>query len=200
MDWKEKRFDEPWVEGETVSAAIGQGFNLVTPLQLAVAFASIANGGKVLEPRLVRSRFDSQGALVEQPEVVVSDTAPVGERTLAAVRAGLEAVVMDPRGTGGRARVPGWRVAGKTGTAQVVSLKHTEGLGDEIPVKYRDHAWFAAFAPAAAPEIAVVVLAEHSGGGGSVAAPIAGKVIAAWFEGRIAAPRVAGREGERAPD
>jgi len=65
-------------------------------------------------------------------------------------------------------------------------------------VKYRDHAWFAAFAPADAPEIAVVVLVEHGGGGGAVAAPIAGKVIAAWFEGRLPAPRVAGREGDRA--
>ncbi len=198
MDWKERRFGEKWVEGETVSAAIGQGFNLVTPLQLAVSFASLANGGKVLEPRLVRSRFDSQGALVEQPAVKVVGNAPVGESALAAVRGGLEAVVMDPGGTGGRARVPGWRVAGKTGTAQVVSLKHTENLGDEIPVKYRDHAWFAAFAPAEAPEIAVVVLVEHGGGGGAVAAPIAGQVIAAWFEGRVPAPRVAGREGDRA--
>jgi penicillin-binding protein 2 len=183
-EWKKRRFQEPWMEGETLSAAIGQGFNLVTPLQLAVAFAALANGGKVLEPRLVTSRFDDHGALVEQPEVSVRGEVPVDPTHLAVVQEGLEAVVMEPGGTGGRARVPGLSVSGKTGTAQVVSLKHTEGLGDEIPVRYRDHAWFAAYAPSDAPEIVVVVLVEHGGGGGANAAPIAQKVLAQWWRER----------------
>ncbi len=199
-DWKKRRFGEPWVEGETVSAAIGQGFNLVTPLQLAVVYAALANGGRILEPRLVRSRFDSQGTLVEQPGEVVRSQLELSAPVLRAVQGGLEGVVMEPGGTGGRARVPGWRIAGKTGTAQVVSLKHTEGRGDDIPVRYRDHAWFAAIAPVDDPEIALVVLVEHGGGGGAVAAPIAGKVLSAWFDGRVPAERVAGAGGSRAVD
>lgn len=194
-EWKKRRFKEAWMEGETLSAAIGQGFNLVTPLQLAVAFAALANGGQVVQPRLVLSRFDEQGALVEQPEVSLRGEIPVDAAPLAVVRKGLEAVVMEPGGTGGRARVPGLSVAGKTGTAQVVSLKHTEGLGDEIPVRYRDHAWFAAYAPTEEPEIAVVVLIEHGGGGGANAAPIAQKILAEWWKGRNPAA-LAVAEGE----
>lgn len=196
-EWKKRRFKEPWMEGETLSAAIGQGFNLVTPLQLAVAFAAIANGGHVLKPRLVLSRFNEQGALVEQPEVSQRGETLAGAAALAVVQKGLEAVVMEPGGTGGRARVPGLSVAGKTGTAQVVSLKHTEGRGGEIPVRYRDHAWFAAYAPTEAPEIVVVALIEHGGGGGSNAAPIAQKVLAEWWKGRNPAAVAAAETGGR---
>ena len=181
--WKERRFGEPWVEGETVSASIGQGFNLTTPIQLAVAISAIANGGRVLEPRLARSLFDREGGLVDEPPVRERDSVPVDDKHLERVRRALEAVVMEPRGTGGRARVAGARIAGKTGTAQVVSLKHTEGLeDDEVPVRHRDHAWFVAFAPVEEPEIVVVVLAEHSGGGGTAAAPIAQQVLQVFFD------------------
>jgi penicillin-binding protein 2 len=101
---------------------------------------------------------------------------------------GLEAVVEEPGGTGGRGRVPGVRVGGKTGTAQAVGLKHTEDLKEqEIPMRYRDHAWFVTFAPVDAPEIAVAVLNEHGGHGGSAAAPIAQKILARYFEKKRAA-------------
>jgi penicillin-binding protein 2 len=183
-DWKEKRFGEPWMLGETVSAAIGQGFDLVTPLQLAVAYAAVANGGKVMRPRLVLEIDGDDGAVARPAPEVVSrvDVAP---EHLARVRRGLSAVVNAPTGTGRRGRVEGLEVAGKTGTAQVVRLEHTEGLeGDAIPRKYRDHAWFAAFAPAEDAEIVVVVLVEHGGGGGSNAAPVAQKVLSRWFEKR----------------
>ncbi len=183
--WKQRRLAEPWVRGETVSASIGQGFNLVTPLQLAVAFAALANGGRTVEPRLVLRVFDRDGQLVQAPAPSVRRTVPVGDVHLARVRRALEGVVMEPRGTGARARVPGVRVAGKTGTAQVVSLVHTEDVDeDEVPVRHRDHAWFAAFAPADAPEIVVVVLVEHGGGGGAVAAPVAGRILTRYFEKR----------------
>ena len=190
--WKERRFGEVWMKGETVSASIGQGFNLTTPLQLAVAYAAIANGGVILKPRVVLRREGRDGRVVEADAPVVLGQVPVAPEHLALIRDALEAVVAEPHGTGGRARLPGVRVAGKTGTAQVVHLKHTEDLEeDEIPIKYRDHAWFVAFAPVDAAEIVVAVLVEHGGHGGSAAAPIARRVLARYFEKRSV------REGEQ---
>ncbi len=182
-EWKERRFKEPWVEGETVSISIGQGFTLVTPLQLAVGYAAVANGGKVLRPRLVRGRVTRDGSLHAGEPVEVVSRVAVDDIHLRIVRDGLRAVVMDQEGTGKRARVPGLEVSGKTGTAQVVSLKQVEGLeDDEIPRKFRDHALFASYAPSDDPQIVVVVVLEHGGGGGANAAPIAQRVLAAWHE------------------
>ncbi len=181
-EWKERRFREPWVEGETLSAAIGQGFNLTTPMQLAVGYAALANGGKVLRPRLVRGRVTRDGSLHAGEPVEVISRVAIDDIHLREVRDGLRAVVMDQEGTGKRARVPGLEVAGKTGTAQVVGLKKVEGLeDDEIPREFRDHALFASYAPAEDPQIVVVVVVEHGGGGGANAAPIAQRVLAAWY-------------------
>lgn len=184
VEWKERVKKEPWVRGETVSAAIGQGYNLVTPLQLAMAYAALANGGKLWEPRLVLRLEDFEGNVLETREPVLRNTVGLDAAVLDEVRKGLVAVVQGERGTGARAKVEGIEVAGKTGTTQVVSLDLVEGLEeDEIPVRYRDHALFTAFAPAENAEIAVAVLVEHAGeGGGSAAAPIAQKVIAAYFD------------------
>jgi penicillin-binding protein 2 len=183
--WKEKRFREPWMAGETISASIGQGYNLVTPLQLAVAYAAIANGGVVVKPRLVLRQSDSDGRLVDGTPPEPAGRVVVKREYLDLVRTALEGVVEEPHGTGARARVPGVRVAGKTGTAQVVGLKHTDGVDDKnIPFEYRDHAWFVGFAPANAPEIVVAALSEHGGHGGSAAAPIVQKVLARYFEKR----------------
>jgi len=184
-EWKERARHEPWVRGETVSAAIGQGFNLVTPLQLAVVYAAIANGGVIVTPRTVLRLERWTGEVAETRPVRLGREVPVPDDVLETVRRGLTEVVMGERGTGARSRVPGLEVAGKTGTSQVVRLEHLEGLEeDEIPVRYRDHAWFAAFAPADAPEIVVAVLVEHGGSGGAVAAPMAQKVLARWHEKR----------------
>jgi penicillin-binding protein 2 len=183
--WKERRYGEVWMKGETVSVSIGQGFNLTTPMQLAVAYAAIANGGVLLQPRLVLRRRDREGRVVEADAPVVLGHVPVTPAHLALIRDALEAVVGEQHGTGGRARLPDVRVAGKTGTAQVVRLKHTEDLEeDEIPIRYRDHAWFIAFAPVDAAEIVVAALVEHGGHGGSAAAPIARRVLARYFEKR----------------
>ena len=183
--WKERRFSEPWVRGETVSAAIGQGFNLATPLQLAVVYAAIANGGTLMRPRLLLRVADEEGRLVEGPAPESLGVVPVSPEHLATLREALEGVVEDARGTGGRSKVPGVSVAGKTGTSQVVGLKHTEGLeDDEIAFELRDHAWFAAFAPVESPEIAVAAFVEHGGHGGSAAAPMVQKVLARYFEKR----------------
>lgn len=181
--WKKRRFGESWMLGETVSAAIGQGFNLVTPLQLAVAYAALANGGTVYRPRLVLDPAEG-----EDSDGRVLGRVPVAAEHLARVRDGLVAVVNEAGGTGGRSRIEGVNVAGKTGTAQVVHLAQTEHLAEHaIPRQYRDHAWFAAFAPAEAPEIAIAVIVEHAGHGGSVAAPVAQRVFEKYFARRRAA-------------
>jgi penicillin-binding protein 2 len=181
--WKERRFAEVWMKGETVSASIGQGFNLVTPMQLAVAYAAIANGGKLFTPRILLALENTEGNFEPAPESQQLGTVPVSPQHLARVTRALVGVVYEKGGTGARARVEGVRVAGKTGTGQVVNLKVTEGLEDsEIPFKYRDHGWFAAFAPAEAPEIVVIALSEHGGHGGSAAGPIVQAVLARYFE------------------
>jgi penicillin-binding protein 2 len=180
--WKQRRFGEAWLLGETVSASIGQGYNLTTPLQLAVAYAAIANGGSVYKPRILLRRVGSDGGAEPGPATELLGKVPVAPEHLAIIARALEGVVSEAGGTGARARIPGVRVAGKTGTAQVVRLQHTEDLEDhEVPFQYRDHGWFAAFAPAEAPEIVVVALAEHGGHGGSAAGPIAHAVLARYF-------------------
>ena len=186
-EWKRRARGREWIKGETVSAAIGQGYNLVTPVQLALAYAAIANGGELHAPRIIDRLETWDGRLVEQPARAATRRVAVDPAHLERVRAVLTQVVHAERGTGLAARVPGVKVAGKTGTTQVVGLRVTEQYENEedIPVKYRDHAWFAAFAPADAPEIAVAVLVEHGRSGGGVAAPIAGKVLRAWAEKRF---------------
>jgi penicillin-binding protein 2 len=183
-EWKQRVRGEGWIEGETISLSIGQGANLTTPIQLAVAYAAIANGGTLIEPRIVLRRETWDGEIVETVEPRIVKENVIAPAILDMVTRGLERVVMDPKGTGGRARVPGITVAGKSGTTQVVSLDLVEGLEpEEIPVRYRDHALFASFAPVESPEIVVVAVAEHAGGGGgSVAAPMVQKVLARYFE------------------
>ena len=189
--WKEKRHAEPWIRGETVSAAIGQGYNLVTPLQLTVAFAGLATGGQLMRPRLLLRMTGRDGSVTEGPPPELRATVPVAPEHLARIRDALEGVVGEPRGTGGRARIRGVRVAGKTGTVQVVRLEHTEGIEeDQVPIRFRDHAWFVGFAPVEAPEIVVAALVEHGGHGGSVAAPIVRRVLARYFEKRKGAEAV----------
>jgi penicillin-binding protein 2 len=193
--WKEHRFGEAWLRGETVSAAIGQGFNLTTPLQLAVAYAAIANGGVIWRPRLILETSDAEGNVTPGPPPKSLGVVPVAPEHLARIREALEGVVQDREGTGRRARVPGIRVAGKTGTAQVVGLDRTEGLDDdEIELRHRDHAWFVGYAPAEAPEIVVVAMVEHGGHGGSAAGPLVQRVLARYFEKKQATEqrRVAG--------
>jgi penicillin-binding protein 2 len=189
-EWKMRTRGERWIDGETISLSIGQGANLTTPIQLAVAYSVIANGGQVVEPRIVLRRETWDGEVVEETEPVIRERDVIAQPILEMVTRGLQSVVMDPGGTGRRARVPGINVAGKSGTTQVVSLALVEDMEpEEIPVKYRDHALFAAFAPVESPEIVVVAVAEHAGGGGgAVAAPMVQKVLAKYFlkkEGRV---------------
>ncbi|WP_449246801.1 penicillin-binding protein 2 [Desulfarculus baarsii] len=181
--WKRKRFGEPWQEGETLSVAIGQGFNLTTPLQLARMVAVVANGGRLVTPTLVAAVVRPDGGEpVPEPPGMISRT-PVSDEHLKLIHEGLVAVVNEPHGTASRARVKGVTVAGKTGTAQVVALKFERKKGEETPWRFRDHALFVAYAPAEDPEIAVSVVIEHGGHGGSDAAPVAQRVLATYFHG-----------------
>lgn len=180
--WKKRRYKDAWRGGDTVSASIGQGYDLVTPLQLAVAYGALATG-QTMRPHLLKRIELRDGSVVQTTEPEVLSLVPVSPENFEIVRRGLWGVVNEGGGTGGRARVPGVNVAGKTGTAQVVHLdRYKDVPEDRIPLRYRDHAWFASWAPAEAPEIVVAVLAEHGGHGGSAAAPIAQKVLAKYFE------------------
>lgn len=186
--WKKKRYGKSWQEGETLSVAIGQGFDLTTPLQLALMTATVANGGTLYRPGLVEMVRDPDGHVVEQFVPQVVDRLEGQGRNLQLVRKGLIGAVNGRHGTGRRARLQDMDiiVAGKTGTAQVVRLKQYKHLKEEdIPYKYRDHAWFTCFAPAENPEIAVTVLVEHGLHGGSGAAPVAKRVLEAYFKERM---------------
>ena len=171
-EWKKERYNKPWYKGETIVSAIGQGYVSVTPLQVAMMTAAVANGGKLLKPTIVKKIVSYNGEEQYNHEVVLAGYIPVKKEMLSMVKDALVGVVNDPGGTGGRARLNDYTVAGKTGTAQVVSL---DSQSDEK--KHKDHAWFTSYAPAESPEIAVTVLIEHGGKGGSVAAPIAKKII-----------------------
>ena len=178
--WKQRQIGEPWYRGETVSAVIGQGYVTATPLQMAAVAAAVANGGTVYRPRVVKQVIATDGAVVKtQTPEVVSRTG-IDVEHLRVITEGMIEVVHEVHGTGRRAQVADVRVAGKTGTAQVISGRG--GSSQQVARHLRDHAWFVAFAPADVPKIAVACLLEHAAhGGGRVAAPVVQKVLAAYF-------------------
>ena len=179
--WKRERFGRPWYDGETAIDASGQGYVLVTPLQLAVMTAAVANGGTVLRPHVVKKivAMDGRVLLRTKPEVI--DTVSVPPAALEAVRKGLVEVVNAPDGTGHSCRLSEVEVAGKTGTAQVVKLRDEHKVDGDIPYRFRDHALFVAYAPAGDPQIAVAVVVEHGTHGGSAAGPIARAIFQSYF-------------------
>ncbi|MBE0618559.1 MAG: penicillin-binding protein 2, partial [Proteobacteria bacterium] len=181
-DWKRRARREPWYAGETLSVAIGQGYVLTTPIQLATMMAGIANPeGVRMRPRVVLRTEDAEGHPLQQTQVREAARLEYRQAQLDLVRDGLRGVVGSERGTGRRAEVKGFPVAGKTGTAQVVKLPSDSKLPDDlIPWEHRDHALFVAYAPASDPEIALAVVLEHAGGGGAMAAPVARAVIEAY--------------------
>ena len=184
-EWKERARRQPWYPGETLIAGIGQGYMLTTPLQLAAAAATLANGGRFVAPRVA--------AAVEAPDGSVSVPAPQPPPVQMPVRAkanwqdvmqGMLDVVEGQRGTARRIRTDAYRIAGKTGTAQVFTVGQGEEYDeDKIDRKLRDHALFIAFAPVEDPRIAVAVLIEHGGHGGAVAAPIARRIMDVYLMG-----------------
>ena len=180
--WKKRFKNEPWFPGETISASIGQGYNLVTPLQSVRMISTIANGGILIRPYLVKKIEDSDGKLIQEFFPVVNRNIGIDSEVLKHLKEGLRGVVHEAHGTGHRARLKNVTVSGKTGTAQVVGMKAGEiDPEEEIPYSFRDHAWFVAFAPYEKPEVAVSVIIEHGGHGGTTAAPIARKILETYF-------------------
>ena len=176
-EWKRKRTGEKWYPGETISVSIGQGQVSVTPASLAEMITTVANGGTRVTPHVIKATDEGQG-WKPVPARAVADRVAFRPDTLAALHDGLWMVV-NASGTGGRARIMGRDVAGKTGTAQVISNEgkaRAKGTGADL----RDHGWFVFFAPKDNPELAGVIFAEH-GEHGYLGAPIAKHVIETYF-------------------
>lgn len=173
-EWKRRVTGQPWYPGETISVSIGQGAVSVTPLQITWAMGGVAVGGELVQPHLV-----DPAEIGADQSGLVRERYPLDPGTVETIRDALWDVV-NGNGTGTSARVEGFDVAGKTGTAQVVGSA-SYGLRDE----FEDHAWFVGFAPYDAPEIAVGVFVENGGHGGSAAGPVAQAIFQAYFDKQL---------------
>jgi len=174
-DWKKKIFHDIWVKGDTVNVAIGQGFLSVTPLELLVMTARIANGGYKIKPFLVKNDVN-----FEYNKQIFSEEPMVAKDTLHVVKDGMYKVVNESGGTAFMARIAkhGYEMSGKTGTAQVVAKENKELSNKKYTkISFENHSIFVGFAPSNNPVYAIIVIAEHSGGGSIVAAPIARDVL-----------------------
>jgi len=196
-EWKIQVMGQPWYPGETLSVSIGQGYVSTTPVQLARLIAAIANGGYIPKLQILKSKDiqkpEDEGesnsyrskslkeGQVTEPffSVSVENKVNISEGTLKFIRDALRGVVNEPNGTGGAARLQDISVGGKTGTAQVISKAIDT---HNLPYRFRDHAWFVAFAPTSNAEVAMSVFVEHGGHGGAVAAPIARIGLERYFK------------------
>jgi len=184
-EWKRAALEEPWYPGETVIAGIGQGFNVVTPLQLTNAVSALVNGGTRYAPRLLYAAKPAGVAKAKRVSAPVELQIPVRDpKDWQTILDGMELVVNGSRGTARSVAVDAhFRTGGKTGTAQVYQLAAgKKGDQSNIPEHLRDHAWFIAFAPVDAPRIAIAVVVEHGGGGSTAAAPVARLTLDAWLD------------------
>ena len=181
--WKLSRFRQSWQMGETISLAIGQGYNLVTPIQLANVYATLANGGTVYRPRLIKQLESSDGHVVKRYGPEKQGVLPVRPQNIQLINQGLWGAVNEKGGTGYILKRQEQDVAGKTGTAQVIGLPQDEKARKtkRVSAAFRDHALFVCFAPYGNPEIVVAVILENAGHGGSAAAPVARKIIDTYF-------------------
>lgn len=180
-EWKLKRFGKRWFQGETLPVSIGQGYVLMTPIQLASMIATVANEGTIYRPHLVKRVVDSDGKPLKETRPEILGKTNYSREAYRLVKQGLLAVVNESGGTGAAARLYDVKVAGKTGTSQVVKLRDSK---QGTPYHFRDHALFVAFAPFEKPEIAVAVVVEHGEHGGAAAAPIAGRMLRAYFDAK----------------
>ena len=185
-EWKQKRYKRQWVQGDTISVGIGQGYWTATPLQVAKATAILVNNGKVNTPHLMKS---VEGAKVEpyQDPRLYDDISEPKQAYWDAAKRGMFNVVNSAAGTGRKAFVgANYHVAGKSGTAQVFSLKENQkynaaGLKKEL----HDHAWFTAYAPYENPQIVVSIILENAGGGSSNAAPVVRQIMDYYLNKRL---------------
>jgi penicillin-binding protein 2 len=185
-EWKLKRTGERWYPGETISVAIGQGQLSVTPMSMAVMMATVANGGTRVVPRIVKAYDEGQGwkPVVQPPSPWQPFT--MKPETISAVRDGLWLAV-NGNGTAGRARIAGRDVAGKTGTAQVISLQGRDRARGKTEQDLRDHGWFVFMAPRDNPEVAGVIFAEHAEHG-YYGATVARHILETYFAQRDGLP------------
>ena len=185
-EWKMRRFKQPWYMGETVIVGIGQGYTLATPMQLAQATAILANKGVAMRPRLVAAITDAKTGISQATQTVISDKIPLDEANLEIVKLGMIDVTL-PGGTAASVGAnAGYSIAAKTGTAQVIGMKQNEKYNANlIAERHRDHALFIAYAPADDPKIALAVIVENGGHGGSAAGPIARKVMDYYLLGKL---------------
>jgi penicillin-binding protein 2 len=180
--WKKRRTGIAWQGGETLSVAIGQSFNLATPLQMLVFISAVGNGGNMYKPLVLKSVHTPEGSVVLESESQVVGKLPVNRQTLEIIKTGLKEVVNNPKGTAWNARVEGLDISGKTGTAQVVGRSNERNASKkELSNHLLSHAWFVAYAPSVDPKIAVSVIIEHGGHGSSAAAPIAREIIKTYL-------------------
>ena len=179
--WKSRTYGDSWKDGETLNFAIGQGYLVATPIQLAMMTAAVANGGKLLKPTIVRRIRSHDEGMIFDHEPVLRWTIPIDSKVLDRVRSDMTAVVSESKGTGRRALIPGINMAAKTGTSQVIRDKQLLRETEQIPYHERTHAIFVAYVNDRPKKIALVVIVEHGGAGGLSAAPIARKMVARYY-------------------
>ncbi|MCF8051186.1 MAG: penicillin-binding protein 2 [Desulfobacterales bacterium] len=194
--WKRKKTGIPWQGGENLSIAIGQGYNLVTPIQMLGLFAAIGNGGIQYRPQILKRIENTQGEVVRSESPTEAARIEFSGKTMELVRRGLWEAVNTVGGTAFRSRWSAVDISGKTGTAQVVGRKEEETADDqeEVAHYHKDHAWFVAYAPSEEPKIAVAVIVEHGEHGSSTAAPIARAMIETYLGGKSGGQKLAKRE------
>ena len=176
-EWKMARYKKPWVQGDTIPVGIGQGYWIATPLQLAKATSVLINNGRVNTPHLMKEVMSAKAVEPYKDPALYEDITGVPERFWQVAKLGMYNVINAGNGTGKKAGGSFYRAAGKTGTAQVFNLKGGKYNKNALKKELHDHAWFMGYAPYDNPKVAVAIILENAGGGGSVAAPVARKVF-----------------------
>lgn len=190
--WKKKAIGEEWQPGENLSVAIGQGFVITTPIQMAVAYSAIGQEGKVVKPFIIKKVLDEDGQVLKEtkPTLIrdISQPQPNGfhidKKNFQIVKEGMRLVGNGERGTAKWWKVPGVQIAGKTGTSQVMGFSADQIYKscESRPIHQRHHGWYVAFAPHDKPEITIAILAEHSCHGSTGAAPVVRDIVLAYMK------------------
>ena len=191
-DWKEKRFGSSWQGGETLACSIGQSYVLMTPIQIAVAYAAIANGGKIYKPNLIKEVFSVFGEINQKFSPKLKSEVAMNPKNLELVKKGLFSVVNEKGGTAYWYRPKNVTMSGKTGTSQVKSFsaKDIYKKCEDREYNSRHHGIFAAYAPADKPKISIAVVVEHGCHGSSAAAPVAKAIADEYFKNKDVAGNV----------